>query len=100
LISELRSMLEPLLAGADGQPVLAEQLSALAGRPSPAGQTPAAASPLPQRSRFASELRPRATAAEMAMPRVRSAPMSIPRLASAADDSKPGPASDGEDAWW
>jgi hypothetical protein len=104
LISELRSMLEPLLAGADGQPVLAEQLSALAGRPSPAGQTPATASsplpPLPQRSRFASELRPRATAAEMAMPRVRPAPMSIPRLAPAADDSAPGPASDGEDAWW
>jgi hypothetical protein len=107
LISELRSMLEPLLAGADGQPVLAEQLSALAGRPSLAGQTPATASsplpplpPLPQRSRFASELRPRATAAEMAMPRVRPAPMSIPRLAPAADDSAPGPASDGEDAWW
>jgi hypothetical protein len=100
LISELRSMLEPLLVATGGQPALAEQLSSLAGRPSPAGQTPAAASPLPQRSRFASELRPRATAAEMAMPRVRSAPMSIPRLASAADDSKPGPASDGEDAWW
>ena len=83
---------------------LAEQLSALAGRSSPAGQTPATASsplpPLPQRSRFASELRPRATAAEMAMPRVRPAPMSIPRLAPAADDSAPGPASDGEDAWW
>jgi hypothetical protein len=100
LISELRSMLEPLLAATGGQPALADQLSSLAGRPSPAGQTPAAASPLPQRSRFASELRPRATAAEMAMPRVRSAPMSIPRLASAAGDSTPGPASDGEDAWW
>jgi hypothetical protein len=100
LISELRSMLEPLLAATGGQPALAEQLSSIAGRPSPAGQTPAAASPLPQRSRFASDLKPRATAAEMAMPRVRSAPMSIPRLASAADDSTPGPASDGEDAWW
>ena len=105
LISELRSMLEPLLASTGGQPALAEQLSSLAGRPSPAGQTPAASPlpplpPLPQRSRFASELRPRATAAEMAMPRVRSAPMSIPRLAPAADDSAPGPASDGEDAWW
>jgi hypothetical protein len=98
LISELRSMLEPLLAATGGQPALAEQLSALAGRPAPAGQP--AASPLPQRSRFASELRPRATAAEMAMPRTRPTPMSIPRLASAADDSAPGPASDGEDAWW
>ena len=58
-------------------------------------------SPLPQRSRFASELRPRADGRRhMAMPRVRPAPMSIPRLASAADDSAPGPASDGEDAWW
>jgi len=100
LISELRSMLEPLLAATGGQPALAEQLSSLAGRPSPAEQTPAASSPLPQRSRFASELRPRATAAEMAMPRVRSAPMSIPRLASAADEGTLGPASDGEDAWW
>ena len=73
LISELRSMLEPLLA-ATGQ--------------------------LPQRSRFASELRPRMTAADLAMPRARSAPMSIPRLAPVADDSALGPASDGEDAWW
>jgi hypothetical protein len=86
LISELRSMLEPLLAATDGQPELAEQL--------------AAAPPLPQRSRFASELRPRLTAADMAMPRARPAPMSIPRLASAADDNTPGPASDCEDAWW
>jgi hypothetical protein len=86
LISELRSMLEPLLAATEGEPALAEQL--------------AAASPLPQRSRFASELRPRATAPEMAMPRARPAPMSIPRLASAADDNTSGPASDCEDAWW
>jgi hypothetical protein len=100
LISELRSMLEPLLAATGGQSALEEQLSALAGRPSPAAQTHASPSPLPQRSRFASDLRPRATAAEMAMPRVRSAPMSIPRLASPADDSAPGPASDGEDTWW
>ena len=108
LISELRSMLEPLLAATGGQPALAEQLSSLVGQPphvgqpSPDGQTAASASvsPLPRRSRFASELRPRMTAADMAMPRVRSAPMSIPRLASAADDSTPGPASDGEDAWW
>ena len=108
LISELRSMLEPLLAATGAQPALAEQLSSLvgqpaaAGQPSPAGQTTtaAAASPLPQRSRFASELRPRMTAADMAMPRARSAPMSIPRLAPAADDSALGPASDGEDTWW
>jgi hypothetical protein len=89
LISELRSMLEPLLAATASQPA-----------PSPAGQTAVAASPLPQRSPFASPLRPRATAAELAMPRPRSAPMSIPRLAPAVDDSSPGPASDGEDAWW
>ena len=91
LISELRSMLEPLLAATGSQPAVAEQ-------PSPAGQ--AAAPPLPRRSRFASELRPRATAAELAMPRQRPAPMSIPRLAPAVDDSSLGPASDGEDAWW
>jgi len=105
LISELRSMLEPLLGATGGRPAVAvavaEQRSSLAGRPSPAERAPAAAaSPLPQRSRFASELRPRATAAEMAMPRVRPAPMSIPRLAPAAGDSTPGAASDGEDAWW
>jgi hypothetical protein len=108
LISELRSMLEPLLAATGGQPALAEQLSSLVGQPplvgqpSPDGQTAASASvsPLPRRSRFASELKPRMTAADMAMPRVRSAPMSIPRLTPAADDSAAGPASDGEDAWW
>ena len=102
LISELRSMLEPLLAATGGQPALAEQLSSLVGQPSPDGQTAASASvsPLPRRSRFASELRPRMTAADLAMPRARSAPMSIPRLAPAADDSAAGPASDGEDAWW
>ena len=37
LISELRSMLEPLLAATGGQPALAEQPSALAGQPAPAG---------------------------------------------------------------
>jgi hypothetical protein len=120
LISELRSMLEPLLAATGGQPALAEQLSSLVGQPSLAGQpaaseqpfpraqpsptrqtgTAAAPSPLPQRPRFASELRPRMTAADRAMPRARPAPMSIPRLAPAADDSAPGPASDGEDTWW
>ena len=109
LIVELRSMLEPLLAAAGGQPALAEQLSTLVGQPAaseqpaPAGQTAtaaAASSPLPRRSRFASELRPRMTAADLAMPRARSAPMSIPRLAPAADDSALGPASDGEDTWW
>ncbi|HEX4291007.1 MAG TPA: hypothetical protein VH021_18930 [Trebonia sp.] len=100
LISELRSMLEPLLAATGSQPALAEQPSAVAVQPSPARQTAVAASPLPQRSPFASPLRPRATAAELAMPRPRSAPMSIPRLAPAVDDSSPGPASDGEDAWW
>jgi hypothetical protein len=89
LISELRSMLEPLLAATGGQPALAQQPAA-----------PAAASPLPRRSKFASELRPRATASEMAMPRPRPAPMSIPRLAPGADDRDRGPASDGEDAWW
>ena len=88
LISELRSMLEPLLAATGGQPATT-------------ATTAAAASPLPQRSRFASELRPRMTAADMAMPRARSAPMSIPRLAPAADDSALGRrASDGEDTWW
>jgi hypothetical protein len=107
LISELRSMLEPLLAATGGQPMLAGQPAMAdqpgpAEQPSPVGQTATAApaSPLPQRSRFASELRPRMTAGDMAMPRTRSAPMSIPRLAPAADDSALGPASDGEDAWW
>jgi hypothetical protein len=106
LISELRSMLEPLLAATGGQPALAEQPSApagqpaRAGQPAPAGPVAAAAPPLPRRSRFASELRPRVTAADLAIPGARSAPMSIPRLAPAADDSTPGPASDGEDAWW
>ena len=93
LIVELRSMLEPLLAAAGGQPALAEQLSSLVGQP-------AASEPLPRRSRFASELRPRMTAADLAMPRARSAPMSIPRLAPASDDCALGPASDGEDTWW
>jgi hypothetical protein len=91
LISELRSMLEPMLA-------------ATGGRPATTATSAPAASPLPQRSRFASELRPRMTAADMAMPRSRSAPMSIPRLAPAADDSALGPAlgpaSDDEDSWW
>jgi hypothetical protein len=100
LISELRSMLEPLLAATGGQPALAEQPSAPAGQPAPAGPVAAAAPPLPRRSRFASELRPRVTAADLAIPGARSATMSIPRLAPAADDSTPGPASDGEDAWW
>ena len=100
LISELRSMLEPLLAATGGQSALAEQPSALAGQPAPAGPAAAAAPPLPRRSRFASELRPRVTAADLAIPGARSAPMSIPRLAPAADDGTPGPASDGEDAWW
>ncbi len=100
LIRELRSMLEPLLAATGGQPALAEQPSALAGQPAPAGPVAAPAPPLPRRSRFASELRPRVTAADLAIPGARSAPMSIPRLAPAADDSTPGPASDGEDAWW
>jgi hypothetical protein len=99
LISELRSMLEPLLAATGGQPMLAEQ-PAMAGQPGPAEQTAAAPPPpLPQRTRFASAARPRATPAEMAAPRVRPAPMSIPRLA-AADDYSQGPGSDGEDAWW
>ena len=107
LISELRSMLEPLLAATGSQPALgqqapppAQQPPPPAGQPSPAGPMAAAPSPLPQRSRFASELRPRATAAERAMPRPRPAPMSIPRLASAVADHDLGPASDGEDAWW
>jgi hypothetical protein len=106
LISELRSMLEPLLAATGGQPMLAGQ-PAMAEQPGPAEQTAGAAllpplpppSPLPQRTRFASAARPRATPAEMAAPRVRPAPMSIPRLA-AVDDYSPGAASDGEDAWW
>ena len=111
LISELRSMLEPLLAATGGQPVLAGQ-PAMAGQPGSAEQarpaehpgsaeqTAAAAPlpPLPQRTRFASAARPRLTPAELASPRVRQAPMSIPRLAAASDN--PDPANDGEDAWW
>jgi len=115
LISELRSMLEPLLTATGGQPALTEQLAALVGRPAPTASAPtvaaptmpapsapapAAAAPLPQRTRFASELRPRVTAADLAMPGARSAPMSIPRLAQAAADACEGPASEGEDAWW
>jgi translation initiation factor IF-2 len=116
LISELRSMLEPLLAATGGQPALAQQLAALAGQPAPApapapapvapaapmpvAPMPVAVSPLPQRTRFASELRPRVTAADLAMPGARSAPMSIPRLSPGVDDNSQGPASDGEDAWW
>jgi hypothetical protein len=101
LISELRLMLEPLLAATGGQPTLAATGAqpSLAGQPGSAEQTAAAAPPLPQRTRFASAARPRATPAEMAAPRARQAPMSIPRLA-AVDDYSPGPASDGEDAWW
>lgn len=94
LISELRSMLAPLLTATGEQPA-------------PTAPTTSA---LPQRTRFASELRPRPSVAEMAMPRVtaadlalpgaRQAPMSIPRLAAAAVGDDQGPASDGEDAWW
>ena len=70
LISELRSMLEPLLAATGAQPGLAEQ----AGPAEQAGlaeQPAAAAPPLPQRTRFASEARPRVS--------VKSVPTLIPR---------------------
>ena len=47
LISELRSMLEPLLTATGGQPALAEQLSSLAGQPSLAAQPAASEQPFP-----------------------------------------------------
>jgi hypothetical protein len=105
LISELRSMLEPLLAATGAQLAAAGRQPGLADQPAVGGQpaterTAGAAPPLPQRTRFASAARPRAmTPAEMAAPRVRSAPMSIPRL-TVPDDYSQGPASDGEDSWW
>jgi hypothetical protein len=94
LVSELRSMLEPLLASVGGEPAVAE-LAALAE------QTAAAAPPLPQRTRFASDFRPRVsvTPVPTLIPRARPAPMSIPRLTSAADGYRPGHASDGEGTW-
>jgi hypothetical protein len=94
LISELRSMLEPLLAATGGQP------SSYGDDANPRAAVSSLSSSLPRRERFASELRPRMTAADLAMPRARPAPMSIPRLAPPADDSALGPASDGEDTWW
>jgi len=100
LISEIRSMLEPLLAATGGQPMT----------------LPPPAAPLPRRSPFASDLRPRPrlTAAELAAPRVRPAPgpsprptpRSIPRLAPGfgpADTTAgtwTGASTDEEDAWW
>ena len=88
LISELRSMLEPLLAATGGQPALAGTQAA----------------PLPRRTRGSRRtLRPRdrrRRRARRCRRAARAAPMSIPRLAPAADDGVPGPASDGEDMWW
>lgn len=94
LVSELRSMLEPLLATVGGQPAVAE-LAALDE------QTAAPAPPLPQRTRFASDFRPRVSVTPVPtfIPRARPAPMSIPRLTSAVDGYRRGPVSDGEDTW-